>query len=202
MCLQVSYKKKIWEKFFLASLKSLKKGVGSGLDPDPDSLVKRYGSADPVPHQNVTDPQHFSSPWQLQCLVRFSKTVWFIRNISAEAGKQKKVKSPPGVEEERSASKRRRNSSASSDNPVQGKQKFAFLDYLKTRVSVPDPLCSGQVWLSWIQIRIQLRWNWLNWVFVNFRDHFLLIYTFLSNIKRNKFEKDKGIEKDKRKGDM
>ncbi len=37
MCLRVSYKKKIW-----ASLKSLKKGVGS--DPDP--------------HKNVKDPQH------------------------------------------------------------------------------------------------------------------------------------------------
>jgi hypothetical protein len=38
-------------KFFFASLKSLRKGVGSG------SVGQRYGSADPDPHQNVTDPQ-------------------------------------------------------------------------------------------------------------------------------------------------
>jgi hypothetical protein len=67
-----------------------------------------------------------------------------IQNISAEAGKEKKVKSPPGIEEERSASKRRRNSSsASSHNPVQGKQKLgAFLDFLKTQ-----SFCSRSVWL-------------------------------------------------------
>ncbi len=34
-----------------ASLKSLKKGAGS--------ISKRYGSPDPDPHQNVTDPQHW-----------------------------------------------------------------------------------------------------------------------------------------------
>jgi hypothetical protein len=34
MCLRVIYKKKIFTKFFFASLKSLKKGVG--LDPEPD----------------------------------------------------------------------------------------------------------------------------------------------------------------------
>ncbi len=34
----------------LASLQSLKKGVGS--------ISQRYGSADPDPHQNVTDPKH------------------------------------------------------------------------------------------------------------------------------------------------
>jgi hypothetical protein len=51
MCLQESYKKKIWKKIIiLASLKSLKKGVGFA--------SQRYGSADPDPHQNVTDPQH------------------------------------------------------------------------------------------------------------------------------------------------
>ncbi len=49
MCLRVSYKKKYEEKKF-ASYKSLKKGVGSG------SISKRYGSADPDPHQKVTDP--------------------------------------------------------------------------------------------------------------------------------------------------
>ncbi len=42
------------KKFVWASLKSLKKGVGSGAW----SISKRYGSADPDPHQNVTDPQH------------------------------------------------------------------------------------------------------------------------------------------------
>jgi hypothetical protein len=38
------------EKQCFASLKSLKKGVGSG------SFSQRYGSADPDQHQNVTDP--------------------------------------------------------------------------------------------------------------------------------------------------
>ncbi len=38
--------------FFFASLKPLQKGVGSG------TIGPRYGSADPDPHQNVTDPQH------------------------------------------------------------------------------------------------------------------------------------------------
>jgi hypothetical protein len=49
MCLRVIYKKK--SEIFFASLNSLKKGVGSG------SISKKYGSEDPDPHQNVTDPQ-------------------------------------------------------------------------------------------------------------------------------------------------
>jgi hypothetical protein len=72
MCLRVSYKKKSL-KFFFASLKSLKKGVGSvSQSTDPRirisqsevrirgsrSVSQRYGSADPDPHQNFTDPQH------------------------------------------------------------------------------------------------------------------------------------------------
>jgi hypothetical protein len=51
MCLWASYEKKY--DFFFSSLKSMKKGVGSG------SISKRYGSGDPDPHQNVTDPQHW-----------------------------------------------------------------------------------------------------------------------------------------------
>jgi hypothetical protein len=59
MWLRVCYKKKIWAKNkFFASLKSLKRGVGSGVDPesDPDPFVR---GADPDPHRNVTDPQHW-----------------------------------------------------------------------------------------------------------------------------------------------
>jgi len=41
---------------FLASLKSVKKGVGSGVRSG--SISQRYGSGDPDPHQIVTDPQH------------------------------------------------------------------------------------------------------------------------------------------------
>jgi hypothetical protein len=53
MYLMVSYKKKIWKKIFLfASIKLLKKGDGSG------SISQRYRSADPDPHQYVTDPRH------------------------------------------------------------------------------------------------------------------------------------------------
>ncbi len=42
MCLRESYKKKIWRKKInlYASLKSLRKGVGSGVGPDPDPLVR------------------------------------------------------------------------------------------------------------------------------------------------------------------
>jgi hypothetical protein len=56
MCLRVSYKENYGgkKKQFLASLKSLKKGVGSG----SGSFILRYGSADPDQHQNVTDLQH------------------------------------------------------------------------------------------------------------------------------------------------
>jgi hypothetical protein len=57
MCLGVSYKKNLF-----ASLKSLKKGVGSGVRSGSGFVNQGYGSADPDPHQNVTDPQHFSSP--------------------------------------------------------------------------------------------------------------------------------------------
>jgi hypothetical protein len=46
MCLRVSYKKKYG---FFASLKSLKKEIRSGLNPDPEPLVR---DADPDPHQN------------------------------------------------------------------------------------------------------------------------------------------------------
>ncbi len=57
-CLRVSSKKKVWRKklIFCAFLKSLKKGVGSGVGSG--SISQRYGSADPDPQQNVTDPQH------------------------------------------------------------------------------------------------------------------------------------------------
>jgi hypothetical protein len=44
MCLWAKYKKK-YEEFFLASLKSIKKGVGSGVGSG--SISQRYGSGDP-----------------------------------------------------------------------------------------------------------------------------------------------------------
>jgi hypothetical protein len=48
------------KNYFFASLKSLKKEVGSGFGFE--SISQRYGSADPDldsdPHQNATDPQH------------------------------------------------------------------------------------------------------------------------------------------------
>jgi hypothetical protein len=46
--------------FFLASLKSLKKEVGSEVGSGSGSISQRYGSADTDPHQNVTDPQHWT----------------------------------------------------------------------------------------------------------------------------------------------
>jgi hypothetical protein len=45
--------KKIW-KFFFATLKSMKKGVASGVGSG--SISQRYGSWDPDPYQNFTDP--------------------------------------------------------------------------------------------------------------------------------------------------
>ncbi len=44
---------------FFAYLKSLKKGVGSGVGSGSGSIIQRYGSGDPDPHQNATDPQHW-----------------------------------------------------------------------------------------------------------------------------------------------
>jgi hypothetical protein len=55
------------KKYFFASLKLMKKGVGSGVGsgsgsrPGSGSISQSYLSADledPDPHQNVTDPQH------------------------------------------------------------------------------------------------------------------------------------------------
>ncbi len=59
MCLRVSYKKKIWKQLFICNLflKSLKKGVGAG------SFSKRYGSTDPDPQKNVTDPHYWLKDW-------------------------------------------------------------------------------------------------------------------------------------------
>ncbi len=36
----------------------MKKGVGSGVGSRSGSISQRYGSGDPDPHQNATDPQH------------------------------------------------------------------------------------------------------------------------------------------------
>jgi len=49
----------------------MKKGVGSGVGAGSgsESISQRYGSGDPDPHQNVTDPQHchgrvyYTSTW-------------------------------------------------------------------------------------------------------------------------------------------
>jgi hypothetical protein len=68
MYLKASYEKKMWKKHFFGSLKSMKKGVGSGVGSGSGSrsgfISQRYGSwdPDPDPHQNVTDPQHWSHP--------------------------------------------------------------------------------------------------------------------------------------------
>jgi hypothetical protein len=47
--------------FLLASWRSLTKIAGSGAGAGTKSrpVSQRYGSADPYPHQNVTDPQHW-----------------------------------------------------------------------------------------------------------------------------------------------
>jgi hypothetical protein len=72
-CLRLSYKKNEIIKKNLASLKSLKKGVASGVGSG--SISQRYGSRDPDPdlNQNVTDPQHwFPSACTERCLIALS----------------------------------------------------------------------------------------------------------------------------------
>jgi hypothetical protein len=66
MCLRVSYKKIFLT--FLASFKSLKKGVGSGVGVGSGSVFQRCGSEDLDPHQNVSDTQHCSQDYKLICL--------------------------------------------------------------------------------------------------------------------------------------
>ncbi len=62
MCLWVSYKKKNMKtNIFFAFFKSMKKGVGSGVGSGSGSVSQRYGSGDPDPHQDVTDPSHWIS---------------------------------------------------------------------------------------------------------------------------------------------
>jgi hypothetical protein len=51
MYLRVRYKRNMKKKIFVASLKSLKKGIGS--------ISQKYRSRDPDPHQNFMDPQHW-----------------------------------------------------------------------------------------------------------------------------------------------
>jgi hypothetical protein len=53
-------RKNVKKLFFLESLKSIKKGVGSGVVSGTGSISQRYGSGNPDPHQNVTVPQHCS----------------------------------------------------------------------------------------------------------------------------------------------
>jgi hypothetical protein len=48
--------------FYFASLKLLKKGVRSGVGFGSGSISQRYGSADPDPHQNVTEPPVLDLP--------------------------------------------------------------------------------------------------------------------------------------------
>jgi hypothetical protein len=61
MYLRASYEKKMEKKYFFASLKSVKKVVGSGVRSGSGSISQRHGSGDPDPdtHQNVTYPQHW-----------------------------------------------------------------------------------------------------------------------------------------------
>jgi hypothetical protein len=37
----------------------MKKGIGFGVGSGSGSISQRYGSVDPDPHQNITDPQHW-----------------------------------------------------------------------------------------------------------------------------------------------
>jgi hypothetical protein len=52
------YEKNMKKLSFFLSLKSLKKGVRSGIGSGSGSISQRYRSTDPDPHQYVMDPQH------------------------------------------------------------------------------------------------------------------------------------------------
>jgi|LakMenEpi03Aug12_release.lakeMendotaPanAssembly.Ray.scaffolds.fasta_scaffold439282_1 hypothetical protein len=52
------------KKYFFASLKLIKKGVGPGVGSGSRSISQRYGSGDLDPHQNVIDPQHCIQNYQ------------------------------------------------------------------------------------------------------------------------------------------
>jgi hypothetical protein len=62
MCLQVSYKKKYEEEKIINFFCILKVTEERSPDPEmgrnPDPFVRGTGSADPDPHQTVTNPQH------------------------------------------------------------------------------------------------------------------------------------------------
>jgi precorrin-6B methylase 2 len=53
ICLWASHKK-IRKNIFFASLKSMKKGIVSGVGCGSGSISERYGSGDPDPRQKVT----------------------------------------------------------------------------------------------------------------------------------------------------
>jgi hypothetical protein len=46
--------------FLLVSCQQLTKKAGSGYGSDSGSISQWYGSADPNPYQDVTDPQHWA----------------------------------------------------------------------------------------------------------------------------------------------
>jgi hypothetical protein len=56
----VAIRKKMKKKINFTSLKSPKKGVGSGVGSRSEygSISQMYGYGDLDPHKNVTDPQH------------------------------------------------------------------------------------------------------------------------------------------------
>ena len=68
--------------FFSASLKSLKNGVVPGVGSG--SISQRYGSADPDPHQNVTDPQHWFSRARNQDSVTVSTSDADLHSLNPE----------------------------------------------------------------------------------------------------------------------
>ncbi len=58
------------------ALKSLKKGV------DPDPVSQECGSADPDPHQNVTDPQHwYAAPTSQGTYIIKHETKWELPGV-------------------------------------------------------------------------------------------------------------------------
>ncbi len=88
MYLWVRHKKKYENNIiFFTSLKSLKKGAGSG------SISQGYGSGDPDPHQNVTDPQQVvrraPDPVPLNCRIQNRKAYLDRRCDGGEEGRLK-----------------------------------------------------------------------------------------------------------------
>ncbi len=83
-------KTNIFFAFLISTKKDFESGVGFGSGARSGSISQRYGSGDPDPHQNVTDPQHFG-----HCITIFvTKSVTNMK-LSSGAPRREEQKAAP-----------------------------------------------------------------------------------------------------------